>query len=264
MVIGTGVGGLQCIEDQVRTLQSRGPRRVSATLVPSCVPDVAGNEIALVYGLRGPSFAVSTACSSGNDAIILSARYIRDGVADVMLAGGAEATVTPISVATFGNLKALSRAGGDPTKVCRPFDRDRTGFVIGEGAGVLVLESLEHAKSRGAEILAFVAGYGQTCDSYHRTALDPTGGGAARAIRQALQIAELNPDDIDYVNAHGTSTISNDPMETRAIKTALGEAASSVAVSSTKSMTGHLIGAAGAVEAIVAVQAMRTGVIPRC
>jgi 3-oxoacyl-[acyl-carrier-protein] synthase II len=262
VVIGTGIGGLRSIEEQVDVLRTRGPRRVSPTLVPSAVPDVAGNEIALKYGLRGPSFAVSTACSSGNDAIIFAARCIREGVADVMIAGGSEATVTPIAIATFGNLKALSRSEGDPEKACRPFDLERSGFVIGEGAGVLVLESIEHAKRRGAEILSLIAGYGQTCDSYHRTAPDPTGGGAARAIQQAFKVARLNPERVDYINAHGTSTISNDPMETRAIKTALGDAARKTTVSSTKSMTGHLIGAAGAVEGIVVTQAIRTGVIP--
>lgn len=262
VTIGTGIGGLQSIEEQVAILYERGPSRVSPTLVPSAVPDVAGNEIALRYGLRGPSFAVSTACSSGNDAIIFAARCIREGAADVMIAGGSEAAVTPTSIATFGNLKALSRRQGEPTKICRPFDRDRSGFVIGEGAGVLVLESLDHARARGAEIMAILIGFGQTCDSYHRTAPDPTGAGAARAIEQALRLAKLNPEEVGYINAHGTSTISNDPMETRAIKRVFGDAASSLAVSSTKSMTGHLIGAAGAVEAIVAVQTLRTGVIP--
>jgi 3-oxoacyl-[acyl-carrier-protein] synthase II len=262
VIIGTGIGGLRSIEVQCEILLHRGPRRVSPTLVPSAVPDVAANEIALMYGLKGPACAVSTACSSGNDALIFAARCLREGIADVMIAGGAEATITPISLATFSNLKALSRADGDPTKICRPFDRDRSGFVMGEGAGVLVLERLEHARRRGAEVLAILAGYGQTCDAYHKTAPDPTGDGAARAIRQALKGAGLAPGDIDYINAHGTSTISNDPMETLAIKKALGDHAHRAAVSSTKSMTGHLIGAAGAVEAIVSIQALRTGVVP--
>jgi 3-oxoacyl-[acyl-carrier-protein] synthase II len=227
------------------------------------VPDVASNEVALMYGLQGPSCAVSTACSSGNDAIIYAARCLREGIADIMVAGGAEATITPISLATFGNLKAVSRRNGEPDKICRPFDRDRSGFVMGEGAGILILESLEHAQKRGAKIYALLAGYGQTCDSYHRTAPDPTGGGAARSIEGAMKMSGLYPEDIDYINAHGTSTVSNDPMETRAIKLALGEVnAKRVPISSTKSMTGHLVGAAGAIEAIATIQAIRTGVIP--
>jgi 3-oxoacyl-[acyl-carrier-protein] synthase II len=262
VIIGTGIGGLKSIEVQAELMVQRGPSRVSPTLVPSAVPDVAANEIALMFGFKGPTCAVSTACSSGNDAIIFAIRCIREGSTDIMIAGGAEATVTPMSLATFGNLKALTRSQGDPTKACRPFDRDRSGFVMGEGAGVLVLESIEHARRRGAKILGLVAGYGQTCDSYHRTAPDPTGVGAARAIQQALRMSGLRPEDIDYINAHGTSTISNDPMETQAIKRALGDAAYKTAVSSTKSMTGHLIGAAGAVEAIVCVEALQHGIVP--
>lgn len=263
VIIGTGIGGLESIEVQTDVLLRKGPRRVSATLVPSAVPDVAGNEIALTYGLQGPSCAVSTACSSGNDALIYAARCIREGSADVMVAGGAEATVTKISLATFGNLRALSRAKGDPQTICRPFDKDRSGFVMGEGAGVLVLESLEHARRRGARIYAIFSGYGQTCDSYHRTAPDPTGKGAIRSIVNAIRMAGKNPDDVDYINAHGTSTISNDPMETQAIKGALGEvAARKAAISSTKSMTGHLVGATGAIEAIAVIQAIQHGIVP--
>jgi 3-oxoacyl-[acyl-carrier-protein] synthase II len=263
VVIGTGIGGLGSIEDQAFNLVTKGPRRVSPTLVPAAVPDVGANEVALRYGLQGPSCAISTACSSGNDGIIYGARLIREGVVDVVVAGGSEATVTPISLATFGNLRALSRDKGDPTRVCRPFDKGRSGFVMGEGAGLLILESVEHARRRGAEILALLAGYGQTCDSYHRTAPDPEGRGAARAIRLALETAGFAPGDVDYINAHGTSTISNDPMETHAIKTALGDAdARRVSISSTKSMTGHLIGAAGAVEAICCIQAIRNHIIP--
>jgi len=263
VVIGTGIGGLGSIERQSLLILEKGPHRVSPTLVPSSVPDVASNEIALAYGLRGPSCAVCTACASGNDALIYAARCIREGVADVMVAGGSEAAITPIALATFGNLKVLSRRNGTPETICRPFDKDRSGFVMGEGAGVFVLESLEHARARGADVMAILAGYGQTCDSYHRTAPDPTGTGAARAIRRALKVAGLSPGDVDYINAHGTSTLSNDPIETRAIKTALGEdRAKEVPVSSTKSMTGHLIGAAGGIESIAAVQAIRNGVIP--
>lgn len=261
-IIGTGIGGLGSLEVQVDNLVRRGPGRVSPTLVPSAVPDVAGNEVALTFGVKGPVCAVSTACSSANDAMAFACRAIKDGTVDIMITGGAESTVTAISVATFGNLKALSRRDGDPTKVSRPFDRDRNGFVISEGAGIVILEELEHARKRGAPIYAIVSGYGQTCDSYHKTAPDPTATQATRAMRQAMGMAEVNPEDVDYVNAHGTSTISNDPMETLAIKKALGPAAYETVISSTKSMTGHLIGAAGAVEAIVVIRAMAEGVVP--
>lgn len=263
VVIGTGMGGLGSIEQQCEVFQQSGPARVSPALVPAAVPDVAANEVALCYGLRGPSTAVTTACSSGNDALIFAARCIRDGSVDVMIAGAAEATVTPLSIATFGNLRALARGAGDPATVCRPFDRGRSGFVMGEGAGVLVVESMEHARRRGARILAILAGYGQTSDAHHRTAPDPEGSGAARAIRDAMTMAAVAPDEVDYVNAHGTSTLANDVMETIAIKRALGDAdAHRVAISSTKSMTGHLIGAAGGVEAIATILAIRSGVVP--
>lgn len=263
VVIGTGMGGIGWIEQQSGVYHKSGPQRVAATLVPAAVPDVAANEITLRYGFRGPSCAVTTACSSGNDALIFAARCIRDGVTDVMVAGGAEATVTPLSIATFGNLLALSKSRAEPATVSRPFDVSRSGFVMAEGAGVLVLESLEHAARRGARIYAVFAGYGQTSDAHHRIAPDPEGHGASRAIQNALGMAGISPQDVDYINAHGTSTTANDVMETTAIKRALGDtAARNTAISSTKSMTGHLIGAAGAVEAIVAVQAIVSGVVP--
>lgn len=263
VVIGTGMGGLGWIEQQSAVYHKSGPRRVAATLVPAAVPDVAANEIALRYRFRGPSCAVTTACSSGNDALIFAARCIRDGTADVMIAGGAEATVTPLSIATFGNLLALSKSTAEPTAVSRPFDNSRSGFVMGEGAGVVVLESLEHATRRRARIYAIFAGYGQTSDAHHRIAPDPNGYGASRAIQDALKMAGISPGEVDYINAHGTSTTANDVMETIAIKRALGTtAARNTAISSTKSMTGHLIGATGAVEAIVAVQTIVTGLIP--
>lgn len=262
VIVGTGIGAIRSIELEMDVLRKKGPSRVSPLLVPKGTPEVASNEIALLYGFKGPSGAVSTACSSGSDAIVAAVRCLRDGSADVMVAGGAEAPVSELSLATFANLKALSRAQGDATKVCRPFDKNRSGFVLAEGAGVLVLETLEHALGRGAEVLAILAGFGQTTDAYHKTAPDPSGEGAARAMRQALRSAGLRAEDIDYVNAHGTSTPQNDPMETLAIKKALGEHARKVPVSSTKSMTGHMIAAAGAFEAIVAVQTIRTGTIP--
>ncbi len=262
VIVGTGIGGICSIESSMDILRKKGPSRVSPLLVPSGTPDVASNELALFYGLKGPSFAVSTACSSGNDAIIAAARCIREGVADIMLAGGAEAPIGELALSSFANLRALSRSTEPPEKVCRPFDRNRSGFVLAEGAGILILESLEHAQRRGAKVLALLAGYGQSTDAYHKTAPDPTGGGAARAIRDALRSAGVTPEDVDYVNAHGTSTPQNDPMETAAIKTALGEHARRVPISSTKSMTGHMIAAAGAVEAIISVLAILTGRIP--
>jgi 3-oxoacyl-[acyl-carrier-protein] synthase II len=262
IIIGTGIGGIRAIESQMDILRKKGPSRVSPLLVPSGTADVSANEVSILYGFKGPSGAVSTACSSGSDAIVAAARCIRDGVADVMVAGGAEAPISELSLATFSNLKALSRAEGDPTKVCRPFDKNRSGFVLAEGAGVMIIESIEHARRRGARILALLAGYGQTTDAYHKTAPDPTGAGAAKAIRQAIERAGVSPEEVSYINAHGTSTIHNDPMETLAIKAALGEHAWRIPVSSTKSMTGHLIAGAGAVEAIVSVQAILTGKIP--
>jgi 3-oxoacyl-[acyl-carrier-protein] synthase II len=263
VVIGTGMGGLFSIERQCDIYLRRGPSAVSATLVPGAVPDVAAGQISLRYGLKGPSFAVTTACSSGNDAIAYAARLIADGVADVMFAGGADATVTPLSLATFGNLGALSVWNEEPERAARPFDQRRSGFVMGEGAGILVLESLQHAESRGAQVLALLRGYWQTSDAHHPTAPDPSGEGAAQAMRGALEMAGLDPQNIDYINAHGTGTVYNDVMEARAIKQVFGEDyASVVAVSSTKSMTGHLIGAAGGVEAIVAVQSIRENLVP--
>lgn len=262
VIIGTGIGGIRSTETQMDILRKKGPSRVSPLLVPSGTPDVASNEVALLLGYRGPSFAVSTACSSGNDAIIAAARCLNDGAVDVMLAGGAEAPISELAISTFANLRALSRAEGDPQTICRPFDRDRSGFVIGEGAGILVLETLEHARRCGAEILALLAGYGQSTDAYHKTAPDPTGAGAARAMRQAIASAGVLPAEIGYINAHGTSTQQNDPMETLAIHAALGAAARQVPVSSTKSMTGHLIAGAGAVESIISVLSIRTGTIP--
>jgi 3-oxoacyl-[acyl-carrier-protein] synthase II len=262
VMVGTGIGGIRSIESQMDILRKKGPSRVSPLLVPSGTPDVATNEIALHFGFKGPSFSVSTACSSGNDAIVAGARCLLDGSCDIVVAGGAEAPIGELALSSFANLRALSRVGGDPTRVCRPFDRDRSGFVLAEGAGILVLETLEHARRRGVRVLAILAGFGQTTDAYHKTAPDPTGAGAARAMRQAMERARVSAEEVGYVNAHGTSTQQNDPMETAAIKMALGEHARRVPVSSTKSMTGHLIAAAGAVESILAIQTILTGRIP--
>lgn len=262
VIIGSGIGAIRSIELEMDILRRKGPSRVTPLLVPKGTPDVPSNEVGLQFGLKGPSGSVGTACSSGSDSIIAACRCILDGSADIMVAGGSEAPISELSLSTFANLRALSRAPGDPTKVCRPFDRDRTGFVLAEGAGIVVLETLEHARKRNAPVLAVLAGYGQTTDSYHKTAPDPTGAGASRAMQQALHSAGISPEDVDYVSAHGTSTQQNDPMETQAIKTAFGEYASRVPISSTKSMTGHMIAAAGALEAVISVQTILTGVIP--
>lgn len=262
VIVGTGIGAIRSIELEVDILRNKGPSRVTPLLVPKGTPDVPSNEIAILYGFKGPSGAVSTACSSGSDSIIAAIRCLLLDEADAMVAGGAEAPVSELSLATFANVKALSRASGDPTKVCRPFDRNRSGFVLAEGAAVVVLETVESARRRGATILALLCGYGQTTDAYHKTAPDPTGEGAARALRHALARAGIAPEEVDYINAHGTSTQQNDPMETQAIKKAFGAHAYKVPVSSTKSMTGHMIAAAGALEAVIAVQSIRTGLIP--
>jgi 3-oxoacyl-[acyl-carrier-protein] synthase II len=256
VVIGSGIGGISSTEHQMDVLRKRGPSRVSPLLVPGGTPDVGSNQIALEFGFKGPSFAVSTACSSGSDAIIAAVRCLLDGSADIMVAGGAEAPVSELSLSTFANLGAMSRQQGDPTRVSRPFDLHRTGFIVGEGAGVLVLETRAGAERRGVPAIARLAGYGQSTDAFHKTAPDPGGEGAAKAIGQAMRQAGVSPEEVGYVNAHGTGTLQNDPMETRALKTVLGAHAKKVPVSSTKSMTGHLIGAGGAVEAIVAIQAL--------
>lgn len=262
VVVGTGMGGLASIEREALRYQQRGPRAVAATLVPAAVPDVAASTIALKCGAHGPSYAVTTACSSGTDALISAAHLLGSGSCDVVVAGGAEATVTPLAIATFANLKALSRDGGPPEAVCRPFDRRRNGFVMGEGAGILVLERLEFARRRGAEIIALLIGFGQSTDAHHPTAPNPDAAMVAGAMRMALDLAGIMPSAVDYINAHGTGTAQNDAMETRALKVVFGPGATEVPISSTKSMTGHLIGATGGVEAVVAVQSIRTGRIP--
>ena len=262
LAIGTAIGGICSTEREMDILRKRGASRVSPLLVPSGTADVPATQIALQYGFKGPSFAISTACSSGTDAIVAAARCLLDGSADVMVAGGAESPISELSLATFANLGALSRAPGDPAQVCRPFDKDRTGFVLAEGAGLVVLETRAHADARGVPILATLCGYGQTTDAYHNTAPDPSGDGPARAMMLAMQSAGVAPEEVGYVNAHGTSTPQNDPLETLAIKTALGAHAHRVPVSSTKSMTGHLIGAGGAVEAIATIQALRHQLLP--
>lgn len=263
VILGNGIGGFEVIEESHRTLFDKGPRRISPMTIPKLISNEGPGQVAIHFGFQGPCYTVTTACASGTDAIGQAMHAIQHGQADVILTGGMEGCITGLGVAGFCALKALSTKYNDtPEKASRPFDKDRDGFVIAEGAGILVLEELEHAKARGAEILAEVAGYGMTCDAYHLTAPDPEGAGAARAMKMAIEEAGLKPEEIDYVNAHGTSTPTNDPIETNAIKTALGKHAYKTKVSSTKSMTGHMIGAAGGVEAIVAVQSIRDNFIP--
>ncbi len=262
VVLGTGIGGLGSLVQGVETLMTRGPDRVSPFMVPMMLADTAPGLIAIAYGFRGPNMAVVTACASGTNAIGEAMHLIRRGDADVVIAGGAEAAILPIAVAAFNVMGAISTRNEEPERASRPFDRTRDGFVMGEGAGILVLERLEHARARGARIYAEVAGYGASADAYHITAPLENGEGAALAMRQALADAGLSPRDVDYINAHGTSTPLNDKSETQAIKAVFGEAAYDVSISSTKSMIGHLLGAAGAVEAIVCIRAITDGIIP--
>jgi len=262
VVIGSGMGGLASIEGGCDFVRTRGPIGVPPLLVVKSVINLAPGIIAIRYGLKGPNFAVVNACTSGTSAIGEAFRIIREGRADVMITGGAEAVVTELSVAAFNALRALSTSNDDPERASRPFDRDRDGFVISEGAGVLVLESEEHARGRGAAIHGEIVGYGATDDAYHVVMPDGSGEAAYWAMKFALQDAGFDAPQIDYINAHGTSTELNDKMETLAIRKLFGAAAEKVAVSSTKSVTGHLIGAAGAVEAIYCILAMKTSVVP--
>jgi 3-oxoacyl-[acyl-carrier-protein] synthase II len=260
--IGSGVGGLLMMETQAHVLADRGPDRVSPFCVPMMIPNMATGLAAIALGARGPSSAVATACAAGSNAIGDAFRTIQLGLADAMVCGGAESAITPLGVAGFASAKALSFRNDDPATASRPFDKDRNGFVIGEGAGVLVLESLDHARARGATVLAEVVGYGTTCDAHHITAPSPGGSGGAEAMRLALEDARLDPETVDYVNAHGTSTQANDSNETAAIKSALGAHAQRIPVSSTKSMTGHLLGGSGGIEAVVAVLAIGHNLVP--
>ncbi|KRO93627.1 MAG: 3-oxoacyl-ACP synthase [cyanobacterium BACL30 MAG-120619-bin27] len=260
--IGSGVGGLLMMETQAHVLKDRGPDRVSPFCVPMMIPNMATGLTAIALGAKGPSSAVATACAAGSNAIGDAYRLIQMGLADVMVAGGAESAITPLGVAGFASAKALSFRNDDPTTASRPFDAERNGFVIGEGAGVIVLESLEHARARGAQILAEVVGYGMTCDAHHITSPTPGGVGGAEAMRLALKDARLEPEAVDYVNAHGTSTQANDSNETSAIKSALGDRAYRIPVSSTKSMTGHLLGGSGGIEAVAAVLAIEHNLVP--
>lgn len=258
-VIGTGIGGIEEFESGYSRLLAKGPERVSPFMVPKLMCNAASGNVSIHYGLKGPNSAVATACASAAHAIAEAAECIRHNVADVMVTGGSEAALTPLGTASFIALKALSKRNDAPTEASRPFDKDRDGFVLSEGAGIIVLEEYEHAKARGAKIYAEVLGAGQSADGSHITAPDEQGRGAAHAMEMALKDANINVDRVDYVNAHGTSTPLGDAAETRAVKRLFGDHAYKTAVSSTKSMTGHLLGASGGVEAIITAKTIETG-----
>ena len=260
--IGSGIGGLETVTEQHKILLERGPGRLSPFMIPMLISNMASGIFSMYHNLRGPNFATCSACATANHALGEAWRTIKMGDAQVMFAGGAEATVVAIGIGGFCAMKAMSTRNDDPKHASRPFDKERDGFVMGEGAGVLVLEELEHAKARGARIYCEFAGYGNTADAHHLTAPSPGGEGATRCMRMALRNAGLNPQDISYINAHGTSTPQGDIAETQAIKTVFGDHARKVAVSSTKGATGHMLGAAGAVEMIVCAKAIQTDTVP--
>jgi 3-oxoacyl-[acyl-carrier-protein] synthase II len=260
--IGSGIGGLESIENTAIILHEKGPRRVSPFYVPGSIINMISGNLSILYGMKGPNLAMVTACTTATHAIGDASRIIQFGDADVMVAGGAEAPVTPTGLAGFGNAKALSTRNDDPAGASRPWDRDRDGFVIGEGAGVVVLEELEFAKKRGARIYAEVIGFGMSGDAYHMTQPAEGGEGASRCMDVALKNAGINPADVDYINAHGTSTPLGDLAETKAVKRSFGDHAGKLAISSTKSMTGHLLGAAGGIEAIYTAMAIHNQVVP--
>jgi 3-oxoacyl-[acyl-carrier-protein] synthase II len=263
VLIGSGIGSLYTIQEQDRVLIERGPSRMSPFTIPMLIINMAAGQVAITFGLKGPNLAVATACASGNHAIGEAFKIIQRGAAEMMIAGGTESCVCESGVGAFCAMKALStRRNNEPEKASRPFDKERDGFIMAEGAGIIVLESLEHAKKRNARIHAEIVGYGMSGDAYHMTAPDPEGEGAAYAISQTLQDAQLKPEEVSYINAHGTSTQLNDKVETKAIKKVFGDAAYKVPVSSTKSMTGHLLGAAGAVEFIACCLAIKNNVLP--
>ncbi|WP_017325348.1 beta-ketoacyl-ACP synthase II [Synechococcus sp. PCC 7336] len=262
VIIGTGIGGIKVLEDQQEVNLTKGPGRCSPFMIPMMIANMAAGQVAIRVGAKGPSNCTVTACAAGANAIGEAFRIIQRGDAQAMITGGAEAAITPLSMAGFSNMKAMSTRNDEPDKASRPFDKDRDGFVMGEGSGVLVLEELEHAKARGAKIYAEIVGYGLTCDAYHITAPSEGGEGAARAMRLALKDGGLSTDSVDYINAHGTSTPANDKNETAAIKTVFGDRARAVAVSSTKSMTGHLLGGSGGIEAVATVLAIARDRVP--
>lgn len=262
VIIGSGIGGIKVLEDQQTIYLNKGPSKCSPFMIPMMIANMAAGLTAIHTGAKGPNTCTVTACAAGSHAVGDAFRLIQGGYAQAMICGGAEAAVTPLSVAGFASARALSTRNDDPKKACRPFDRDRDGFVMGEGAGILLLEELDHALARGAKIYAEIVGYGMTCDAHHITSPSPGGEGASRAINLALKDAGITPDQVSYINAHGTSTPANDPTETSAIKTALGEHAKKVAISSTKSMTGHLLGGSGGIEAVATAMAIASDQVP--
>lgn len=261
VIVGSGIGGLENIEKEAKTLTERGPRRVNPLFIPMIITNMAAGNIAIKFGAQGICTNVVTACATGTHSIGEAFRNIKHGYADLILAGGTEASITPLGVAGFSALTALSLSK-DPLRASIPFDKNRDGFVMGEGAGILLVEEYEHAKNRGAKIYAEIVGYGATCDAYHITAPSPDGHGGAMSMKNAMKEAGITPKEISYINAHGTSTPINDKLETMAMKTAFGEEAYNIPISSTKSMMGHLLGAAGAVEAVICVKAIVDGFIP--
>ncbi|MBU5439966.1 beta-ketoacyl-ACP synthase II [Tissierella sp. MSJ-40] len=262
VIIGSGIGGMETLEEEHSKLIEKGPRRVSPFFIPMMISNMASGQISMIFGFKGPTMAISTACASGTHAIGEAFKMIKEGKMDMMIAGGSEATITPISLAGFCSMKALSTRNDDPIKASRPFDRERDGFVMGEGAGVLILEELTHALNRGANIYGEIVGYGATSDAYHITQPEPNGNGAKDAMKLALEEGKIHYSKVDYINAHGTSTYYNDKLETLAIKNLFKDHAYNLNISSTKSMTGHLLGAAGGIEAIATILAIKEGVIP--
>ena len=262
VIFGSGIGGIQVFQEQTEAYNNHGERHVSPFFIPMLIPDIAAGRIAINYGFRGPNYAMVSACATGNNNIGDAYKLIRDGNVDAALTGGTEACINPLGIAGFSSMRALSRRNDDPAHASRPFDANRDGFVMGDGAGALYLEELEHAKARGAKIYAEVTGLGMSADAYHLTAPDPEGGGVQLALNSVLENAEINADEVDYINTHGTSTPLGDEAETKAVKAVFGKHAYEMNLSSTKSMTGHLLGAAGAVEAIATILAIRNDVVP--
>lgn len=262
VIYGSGIGGMETFENQTINYVNGGPRRISPFFIPMMISDIAAGQISIKYGLKGPNYATTSACATSTHAIADAFFMIQRGSADVIISGGAEASITPMAIGGFNSARAISTWNDRPTEASRPFDKDRNGFVMGEGSGTLVLEELEHAKKRGAKIYAEIIGAGLTGDAYHVTAPAPDGEGAFRSMREALRDGGINPTDVDYINAHGTSTPLNDLNETKAIKNLFGDHAYKLAISSTKSMTGHLLGATGAVEAIACILAINNSMVP--
>ncbi|RQV94102.1 beta-ketoacyl-[acyl-carrier-protein] synthase II [bacterium] len=262
VIVGSGIGGIQIFEEQTKIFIERGPRRISPFFVPMMISDIVAGQISITYGLSGPNFAVVSACATAGHALHVAKRLIQSGEADVVVSGGSEGAISHLSVGGFGSMKALSTRNDDPAHASRPFDKDRDGFVIGEGAGILILEEYEHAKARGATIHAELIGVGASGDAYHITAPHVDGAGAIRAMKAAMKDAEISVSDINYINAHGTATPPGDAAESRAIHATFKEHTKNLAVSSTKSMTGHCLGAAGSVEAIVSILALKNNILP--